>query len=278
MAERNETPRCPLHAQQGLEAARAYAQAAAAVPHALHMPSHNAHGCVGNVSPPVLNRWIPPPGYKRRQGFHGFWWALRLVSLTLPCSYNPSTKAGDNGTVPLNEIEQEIRHFQKLNETQIYEELSQRDINRYYNKLFETALNSLSPYERGKVEKEIATGAGLYGPASFLIGRVERETAEELKAASRLRPSASEGEVLVTRIIKQLQDLLCDDWGYCKKKKEYKDDFKLLVAAAAIAVKTLSFEVGVVTAALVVTSFKGPDFFCNCSARETENATPGEDK
>jgi hypothetical protein len=30
----------PGHAQQGLEAARAYAQAAAAVPHALHMPSH----------------------------------------------------------------------------------------------------------------------------------------------------------------------------------------------------------------------------------------------
>jgi tetratricopeptide (TPR) repeat protein len=30
----------PVHAQQGLEAARAYAQAAAAVPHALHMPSH----------------------------------------------------------------------------------------------------------------------------------------------------------------------------------------------------------------------------------------------
>jgi hypothetical protein len=30
----------PLHAQLGLKAARAYAQAAAAVPHALHMPSH----------------------------------------------------------------------------------------------------------------------------------------------------------------------------------------------------------------------------------------------
>jgi len=30
----------PLHAQQGLKVARAYAQAAAAVPHALHMPSH----------------------------------------------------------------------------------------------------------------------------------------------------------------------------------------------------------------------------------------------
>jgi tetratricopeptide (TPR) repeat protein len=30
----------PVHAQHGLEAARAYAKAAAAVPHALHMPSH----------------------------------------------------------------------------------------------------------------------------------------------------------------------------------------------------------------------------------------------
>ena len=30
----------PVHAQQGLKPARAYAQAAAAVPHALHMPSH----------------------------------------------------------------------------------------------------------------------------------------------------------------------------------------------------------------------------------------------
>jgi tetratricopeptide (TPR) repeat protein len=30
----------PVHAQQGLQAARAYAKAAAAVPHALHMPSH----------------------------------------------------------------------------------------------------------------------------------------------------------------------------------------------------------------------------------------------
>ncbi len=30
----------PVHAQQGLKAARAYAQAAVAVPHALHMPSH----------------------------------------------------------------------------------------------------------------------------------------------------------------------------------------------------------------------------------------------
>ncbi len=30
----------PVHAQQGLKAARAYAQAAPAVPHALHMPSH----------------------------------------------------------------------------------------------------------------------------------------------------------------------------------------------------------------------------------------------
>ena len=30
----------PQHAQQGLKAARAYAKAAAAVPHALHMPSH----------------------------------------------------------------------------------------------------------------------------------------------------------------------------------------------------------------------------------------------
>jgi hypothetical protein len=30
----------PEHAQQGLKAARAYAKAAAAVPHALHMPSH----------------------------------------------------------------------------------------------------------------------------------------------------------------------------------------------------------------------------------------------
>jgi tetratricopeptide (TPR) repeat protein len=30
----------PAHAEQGLEAARKYAQAAAAVPHALHMPSH----------------------------------------------------------------------------------------------------------------------------------------------------------------------------------------------------------------------------------------------
>ena len=30
----------PVHAEQGLRAARAYAQAAAAVPHALHMPSH----------------------------------------------------------------------------------------------------------------------------------------------------------------------------------------------------------------------------------------------
>ena len=30
----------PVHAEQGLEAARRYAKAAAAVPHALHMPSH----------------------------------------------------------------------------------------------------------------------------------------------------------------------------------------------------------------------------------------------
>src|SRR5262249_21374942 len=30
----------PVHAEKGLPAARAYAQAAAAVPHALHMPSH----------------------------------------------------------------------------------------------------------------------------------------------------------------------------------------------------------------------------------------------
>ena len=30
----------PVHAEQGLEAARGYAKAAAAVPHALHMPSH----------------------------------------------------------------------------------------------------------------------------------------------------------------------------------------------------------------------------------------------
>src|SRR5262249_51720737 len=30
----------PVHAAQGLKAARAYAQAAPAVPHALHMPSH----------------------------------------------------------------------------------------------------------------------------------------------------------------------------------------------------------------------------------------------
>jgi tetratricopeptide (TPR) repeat protein len=30
----------PVHAEQGLQAARAYAQSAAAVPHALHMPSH----------------------------------------------------------------------------------------------------------------------------------------------------------------------------------------------------------------------------------------------
>ena len=30
----------PVHAEQGLEAARRYAKAAAAVPHAMHMPSH----------------------------------------------------------------------------------------------------------------------------------------------------------------------------------------------------------------------------------------------
>jgi hypothetical protein len=89
---------------------------------------------------------------------------------------------------------------------------------------------------------------------------------------ARLTPTSEVGESLVVSILKQLKDLLCDDWDYCEKRKEYKDDFKFITAATAMAVKTMSVEVGIVVGALLIATYKGPDFFCSCSERE--NPTP----
>lgn len=63
----------PVHAQQGLKAARAYAQAAAAVPHALHMPSHifTRLGYWAESAATNLRGWEVSEGDVRRAGESG---------------------------------------------------------------------------------------------------------------------------------------------------------------------------------------------------------------
>jgi hypothetical protein len=63
----------PVHAQQGLKAARAYAQAAAAVPHALHMPSHifTRLGYWDESAATNLNGWEASEADVKRAGESG---------------------------------------------------------------------------------------------------------------------------------------------------------------------------------------------------------------
>jgi hypothetical protein len=63
----------PVHAEQGLPAARAYAQAAAAVPHALHMPSHifTRLGYWDESAATNLKRWEASEADVKRAGESG---------------------------------------------------------------------------------------------------------------------------------------------------------------------------------------------------------------
>ena len=170
-------------------------------------------------------------------------------------------------------VDSAIEKLKGLNEREIYYEVSRQQVERIKKQAISSALASLSPAERSAAERDMNSKEGIYGPISGLLSHVKEPSEHEvLYGIGKLRPTPENGEVLVKRILEQLKGLLCDDWHYCEKRKEYKDDLKLVATAAAIGVKTLSLEIGIVTAAILVAVYKGPDFFCNCSQREMDQS------
>jgi hypothetical protein len=168
------------------------------------------------------------------------------------------------------EIDVAISNLKDLSEEAIYYALSSEKISREKAEAVKHVLASLPLEKRDEVERDISHKFGIFGPISAILPHVDEETKEHLMYFANIHASEENGRMLVGRILEQLKDLLCDDWKYCEKRKEYKDDWRFVATAAAIAVRTLSLEVGLVTGALLVAVVKGPDFFCDCSARENK--------
>jgi hypothetical protein len=161
-------------------------------------------------------------------------------------------------------IKEQLKAFSDSSDESLYYVLSSYTVAQFKDSVTKEALNSLPPDLREKAKLEMGTGAGLYGPISFLLGKVDTDRNQLLLDAANLSPTVKDGVGQFESFWNRLKSHVCDDWHYCERRKQYADELTLWTAIAAIAVEKLSLEVSVATAVVLLAAHKGPKFICDC--------------
>jgi hypothetical protein len=96
---------------------------------------------------------------------------------------------------------------------------------------------------------------------SALLGQSDPEAQDTLYSFDAARDW---GEKVMTRLSASLRARICDEWGYCAKRrtKAFNDDVTLAMAVADVILKIIgAFPVSIVATILVK---KGLNRFCGC--------------
>lgn len=161
-------------------------------------------------------------------------------------------------------ITQQVRDLGKLSDDDLYRLLSQESLEKYRKGLMKQAVDTLSPERRRQFERDKSRGAGLYGPISFLFGKVDHDMLHVLVDSTKLQPNAEDGKGLFALRWGNLKRQLCEDWHYCEKRKEYADPEALCAAMTAVAVNTSPLQPSIAAAVVLLASRQGPKFICDC--------------
>jgi len=168
-------------------------------------------------------------------------------------------------TEPATElITQQVRELGKLSDDDLYRLLSKESLEKYRKGLMKQAVDTLSPEERRRFERDKSMGAGLYGPISFLFGKVDREMLHVLVDSTKLQPNAEDGKGLFALRWSHLKRHLCEDWHYCEKRKEYADAEGLCGGMTTVAVSSSPLQPSIAAAVVLLASRQGPKFICEC--------------
>jgi hypothetical protein len=158
-------------------------------------------------------------------------------------------------------IARQVAEFAPWNDEQLYLLLSQDFTRKANEQLLQKAVAKLDPEQRRKFAHEGQRGAGLYGPVSFLFGKIDDRT---LHILTHPEPTVGNGKGWFESNWKIFKNHFCDEWHYCEKRKEYSDDLSLITAITAIMVEKMSLEVGIAAAAVLLAFHRGPRFICDC--------------
>ncbi len=174
-------------------------------------------------------------------------------------------------TDQLSEISDVLGKMKALSDEQLYLDLSREDNKEYRKHVYEAARNSLSNEDRRKMEGW--TGAGLYGPISAVFGRLEDRYQLDIMRAHNAQPNVEQGQNLFSSNWRYIQNKICKEWNFCKRKKEFADENKLLISIIALVLAGTSWQLRTVAAVILLAWHQGPKFMCDCPDDEGEGAT-----
>lgn len=167
-----------------------------------------------------------------------------------------------------SEIDDVLAEMKTLTDEQLYTGLSQDDTEKYRKYVYEAAKKSVSKEDQAIIKKW--PKAGIYGPISSVFGRLEDKYQFDLMRARSAQPNAEQGRHLFSSNWKLIQDKICKEWNFCKKKKEFADENKLLISIVALVLAGTSWHLRTATAVILLAWHQGPKFMCACPDEESE--------
>jgi hypothetical protein len=171
-----------------------------------------------------------------------------------------------------SEINDVLAEMKTFTDDQLYTGLSEDDTEKYRKYVYEAAERSLSDEDRTRMKNW--PGAGLYGPISAVFGRLEDKYQFDIMRARAAQPNVEQGRHLFSSNWKLIQDKICNDWNYCKKKKEFADENKLLISIVALVLAGTSWHLRTAIAVVLLAWHQGPKFMCACPDEGSEGTTP----
>lgn len=171
----------------------------------------------------------------------------------------------------VREISNALAEMKTLTDEQLYTDLSSQFITELRDHVYDAAERSLSKEDRDEMKNW--HGAGLYGPISAVFGRLEDRYQFDLMRVRQARPNVEQGRNIFSGNWEWVKNKICKEWNYCKKKKEFSDENKLLIAIIALVLAGTSWHVRTATAVILLAWHQGPKFMCACPDEESANIT-----
>jgi hypothetical protein len=134
------------------------------------------------------------------------------------------------------------------------------------------AEKSLSKEDREKMKNW--QGAGLYGPISGVFGRLEDKYQLDIMRTRNMQPNVEQGKNIFSSNWQWVHNKICNEWNFCKRKKEFADENKLLISIIALVLAGTSWHLRTATAVILLAWHQGPKFMCDCPDEKGESTTP----
>jgi hypothetical protein len=171
-----------------------------------------------------------------------------------------------------SEISAVFEDMKALPEAQLYLDLSGQYISESRTHASEAAEKSLSKEDREKMNKW--QGAGLYGPISGVFGRLEDKYQLDIMRTRNMQPNVEQGKNIFSSNWQWVHNKICNEWNFCKRKKEFADENKLLISIIALVLAGTSWHLRTATAVILLAWHQGPKFMCDCPDEKGESTTP----